>query len=93
MLNINEVEQMVEIAADAKVDILEFSITDAWSDKITPYIINQDNHQLFIEAQNKIEKRAKQLGVTLHFYQPLYLNFANKEELKQKKRKMELKLV
>ena len=63
MLNINEVEGMVEIAAQVKADYLSFNPTHHFGDNE----VSNNNVHLFKEAQTKIIKRAAQINVNVGF--------------------------
>lgn len=70
-LNINDVEGMVELAAEVGVDRLDFNPTYN-----TPDIcVNESNVHLFKEAQEKIVRLSNRLGVNCTFMRDFGLNF------------------
>jgi hypothetical protein len=70
LLNIHEVEQMVELAAQANCPI-DFNPTYA-----APLIcVDKDNAYLFHAAEQKIKQRAEELGVKVTFMRNLALDF------------------
>lgn len=81
ILNLHEVEEMVQYAADVGVDMLQFDPTSPVcdveiDDEIIPDItVNSTNYTLFEEAQEKIIQEAQRLGVKVSFRKPLCLNF------------------
>lgn len=79
VINICDVVKMVELAADVKTDRLEFNPT-----YFTPSIeVNKDNVHIFHDAQEKIIKRSKELGVNVIFMRPLTLDFKTSSENSQ----------
>lgn len=75
LININEVVMMVELAADVGVNRLDFNPTYG----VPEICVNEKNAHLFWEAQEKIVKRSKELGVYTTFMRNLPLNFLNVE--------------
>lgn len=74
LLNIDEVVGMVECAAAAKVDELEFNPT-----YFVPTIcVDKQNYKLFQEASTKIVEASQMLGVKTTFLRPLTLDFEKK---------------
>ncbi len=71
LFNLREVESMVEMAHQAKVDELDFNATAG----LHQLGVNEDNAYLFFQAQNKIIRRAKELGVNVSFSRNLYLDY------------------
>lgn len=76
-INIYEVVQMVELAAEIGVNRLEFNSTYGY-----PGIcVNKDNAHLFYQAQLEIMKAAERLGVYTTFMRPLALNYLDPPQL------------
>lgn len=73
LININEVEDMVRVAAKAKVDCLEFNATcgNHW------FCVNEHNADEFWRAQQKIISAANYYGVTCSFLRNLDLGMSN----------------
>ena len=71
LINVTEVEEMIEVASDLGVDGIMLNLT-APAGVVGPYTIGDDTALLFAAAHNKAVKRAEELGVALHFVQPLY---------------------
>lgn len=70
-INIVDVEKMVELAAETEVDRLDFNP----SYYVPAIEVNEDNVHMFKDAQEKIIKRAEELGVRVTFMRPLTLDF------------------
>src|SRR6185312_17254025 len=68
LLNVDEVVEVVRIAARAKVDLLLFNPTAGIAEHI---LVNEQNAPRFKDAQKKIEAEAARLGVPLSFPWPL----------------------
>lgn len=63
LLNIDEVEDMVKLAAKLKVDVLDFAPTD----HVPTICVDEYNYKLFRNAQLKIIEMAKKLEVKTTF--------------------------
>jgi hypothetical protein len=75
LLNVDEVVGMVELAARANVDYLDFNPTYN-----APNIcVNKSNAHIFHKAQQEILQRAKELNITVAFIRPLALHFCDSE--------------
>jgi MoaA/NifB/PqqE/SkfB family radical SAM enzyme len=68
-LNLHEVEQMVELAAATGIEEINFNPTY----NTLNICVTNDNAHLFQEAEDKIRRRASQLGVNATFMRPLSL--------------------
>lgn len=71
LLNIDEVEGMVEVAAKAKVDVIDFNPTCA----VPVICVDHENVKMFRDAQFKIVETAKRLGVKATFLRNLTLHY------------------
>ena len=71
LLNVHEVEGMVELAAEVGVNCLDFNATYSVPD----ICVNEDNVHIFKEAQLKILRKARELGVYVTFMRNLVLDF------------------
>jgi hypothetical protein len=69
MLNIGEVETLVQIAADLKVDFIEFDASYA----MPGLVVDATNVGQFRDAQKKIVAKGRELGVQTTFLRNLYL--------------------
>jgi MoaA/NifB/PqqE/SkfB family radical SAM enzyme len=67
-INVHEVVGMVQIAAKANVEYVEFNPTDGFNHKI---LVNDENCGLFRKAQFDIIEEAKKLKVPYTFIRPL----------------------
>jgi wyosine [tRNA(Phe)-imidazoG37] synthetase (radical SAM superfamily) len=74
LINIQEVEAMVEFAAEAKVDLVDFNPTYC----VPGICVTKDTVDLFHEAQEKIIQRANALGVKCSFMRDLTLDMSDK---------------
>jgi len=70
IMNVQEVVGMVQIAAKANVEYVEFNPTDGFNYKI---LVNEDNCGLFKKAQQDIIAECKRLNVPYNFIRPLDL--------------------
>lgn len=71
MYNVYEVEEMMRVAAEAKVNNISFNPTYNLGD----YSVNEKNVSIFKEAQEKIEKLAKKYRVPTYFLRELTLEY------------------
>lgn len=72
--NVDEVLGMVEIAAKAKVNCLEFNPTSGFNTEI---LVNEWNCGRFAKAQEQIVAECKRLNVPVVFLRPLDLGISN----------------
>lgn len=78
-INIDEVEKMVELAAEVGVDRLDFNPTYS----LRGICVNKENVHLFRNAQIRIMRRAHELGVNATFMRNLTLNLGDPPTLKE----------
>ena len=74
LININDVEGMVELAAETKVDCLEFNATYS----VPQICVNKSNYKQFVDAQEKIIDLSNKLGVNTKFMRNLFLDYSKK---------------
>lgn len=70
IMNVHEVVGMVQIAAKANVEYVEFNPTDGFNHKI---LVSEDNCGLFKKAQRDIIDECQRLNVPYNFIRPLDL--------------------
>jgi len=70
LMNIHEVRGMVQLAAKAHVEYVEFNPTNGFNHKI---LVNEDNCGLFTRAEREIIEECELLGVQYNFIRPLDL--------------------
>jgi len=75
ILNVHEVVGMVQIAAKANVEYVEFNPTDGFNHKI---LVNEKNCGLFKKAQMDIIEECQRLKVPLNLLRPLDLGLMDK---------------
>lgn len=64
MLNVHETEEMVQMWKDCSVSHIGFTLTaPTGSPELQPHIINEDNKEIFAEAERKIFSAAQKLGM------------------------------
>jgi hypothetical protein len=80
LINVSEVKEMVQLAAQAQVDEIEFNPTGGHPVEILP---NEQNFQIFSDAQKIAELEAKRLGVKVVFLRPLDMGYSNRENFQQ----------
>jgi molybdenum cofactor biosynthesis enzyme MoaA len=73
--NVDEVVGMVEIAAKAKVDCIEFNPTDGFN---TSLLVNEDNCGRFRRAQLDIVDACRRLKIDYNFIRPLDLGMTDR---------------
>lgn len=73
-MNVHEVKGMVQLAAKAHVEFVEFNPTNGFNHKI---LVNEDNCGLFAKAQQEIVEECEKLGVPYNFIRPLDLGMAS----------------
>ena len=69
-MNVHEVVGMVQIAANANVEYIEFNPTDGFNHKI---LVSEDNCGRFKKAQQDIIDECGRLDVPYNFIRPLDL--------------------
>lgn len=75
ILNVHEAAAMVQIAANAHAEYVEFNPTDGFNQKI---LVNESNCGLFSKAQEDIIAECQRLNVPLQFLRPLDLGLTDK---------------
>lgn len=74
--NVGEVEQMVEMAANAGCDYISLNATDEVDRSMAHFTVNSSNWQRFAEAEERARAAAERLGISLYFVKPLHKNLA-----------------
>lgn len=74
--NVGEVEQMVEMAANAGCDYISLNATDEVDRSMAHFTVNSSNWQRFAEAEERARAAAERLGIPLYFVKPLHKNLA-----------------
>lgn len=75
LLNVHEVVGMVEIAAKANVEYVEFNPTDGFNH---PILVTEANCGLFRKAQDDIIEECRKLQVPVNFLRPLDLGITDR---------------
>jgi hypothetical protein len=74
-VNVQEAAAMVQIAANARAEYVEFNPTDGFNQKI---LVNETNCGLFSKAQEDIIGECKRLKVPYQFIRPLDLGLTDR---------------
>ena len=73
-MNIHEAVAMVQIAANADAEYIEFNPTDGFNREI---LVNEQNCGMFKKAQDDIIRECERLGVPYNFIRPLDLGLTD----------------
>ena len=79
LLNLHEAIQMVELARELNVDLIQFNPTHDGGeerDDFRALRVGRDNCERFAEAERKIRTRAAELQIKVFFVRPLDLDFS-----------------
>lgn len=75
-MNVHECVAMVDFAAEAGVDGMEFNPTDPVDESMTSFTVHVGNAPIFRKAQQDVIGRARATGVRVRFLRNLDLNLA-----------------
>ena len=75
-MNVHEVRGMVQLAAKAHVEYVEFNPTNGFNHKI---LVNEENCGRFKRAEQEIIEEATALKVPYNFIRPLDLGLTNQQ--------------